>query len=761
MTRGNSSYNFSWKKLLLNNCRRQIPLFSLSLLALVIFAPIQTVLFLQSNRRFWVQEENLQYIYSNVRSELNEGWFATYMLIILAVVAAMSVFHYLHSRNQTDFYHALPLRRGQLFALNTATGLLAVVPAYIIGMMLNCAVIAGYGYGDAILWKRLLLSMALHLAGFLLIYAVSILCAILCGNTLVALFGCAWLQGGIMVGVFCVELLLDIMYPTRVVTAMMHPWLSPIAYMADMCGTMGESYYGVGLHDEAQTSALTSSELLRRAVIPMLIVLAIAIAVLGLSYALYRVRKSEKTGQSMAFAATELPLKMLMTIVVAIGSGLVFYGTTNDLVGLYIGMILGGVVISCIIEIIYDMDFHSLLHRWKSTVVFGIVCAVVVACMAFDVTGYNTKLPAREDIASANLVSSVDSWRGCTTNNSLDDLAKIAGQERDSDTNLYETENLDTMYAIAQYGVDQIKQFGNRINNDDIYENGSGNYTVTFTLKNGKTFSRTYYADWNDEELTDKTADLRTTEEYREKFSSEANVSKYNKGVGALVPFTWQELESTATREINDSEQIATVLEALRKESAKLDKKYLAENAPVAMLRVVNTQSKKNADQHNTTAYRNWNNSDDGWYDEDTGSYIYGNNYINMPIYASETETLQLLTKYCEFPAANTLVDPNEIVKMNQDQYDENGEYAPVVYTQEEDAKAIAEACKYLLPQAVEANIDPIYQTDEMATIGITWKSGITQSFNVSNKAKDADFWKAAFNTSEDTDVSLYEEAVG
>lgn len=759
MTRGNSSYN--WKKLLLNNCRRQIPLFSLSLLALIIFAPIQTVLFLQSNRRMWAVEENLQYIYSVVRSELNEGWFATATLIMLAVVAAMSVFHYLHSRNQTDFYHALPLRRGQLFALNTATGLLAVVPAYIIGVLLSCAVIAGYGYGGAILWKRLLLSMALHLAGFLLVYAVSILCAILCGNTLVALFGCAWLQGGIMVGVWCVELLLDIMYPTRVITATMHAWLSPVAYMADMCGTMGESYYGVGLNDEAQTSALTSSELLRCAVIPMLVVLVIAIAVLALSYALYRVRKSEKTGQSMAFAATELPFKMLMTIVIAIGSGLVFYGTTNDLFVLYIGMILGGVIISSVIEIIYDMDFHSLLHRWKSTVVFGIVCAVVVACMAFDVTGYNTRLPAREDIASANLVSYVDSWRGCTTNNGLDDLAKIASQERDGNTDLYETENLDTMYAIAQHGVDQVKQFGNRINSDDVYENGSGNYTVNFTLKNGKTFSRTYYADWNDEELIDKTADLRTTEEYREKFSSEANVSKYSKAVGALVPFTWQELETTATREINDSEQIATVLEALRKESAKLDKNYLAENAPVAMLRVVNTKSKASAEKRNTTAYRNWNNSDDGWYDGDTGSYLYGNGYIDMPIYASETETLQLLTKYCGFPAADTLVDPNEIVKMNQEQYDDNGEYAPVVYTQEEDAKAIAEACKYLLPQEVASYVDPIYQTDDVETVGITWKSGVTQSFNVSNKAENADFWKAASNTSEDTNASPNEEAVG
>ena len=753
MTRGNSSYN--WKKVLWNNCRRQIPLFSLSLLALVIFAPIQMMLFLQANKRYWGQEENLQYIYSSIRSELNEGFFAVMILIVLGVVAAMTVFHYLHSRNQTDFYHALPLRRGQLFALNTVTGLLAVVPAYIIGTLLSCAVIAGYGYGGAILWKRLLLSMALHLVGFLLVYAVSIFAAILCGNALVALFGCAWLQGGIMIGVWCVELLRDIMYPTHVATAVMHSWLSPFAYMGELCRTMEESYYGA-----SKTSALTAGELLHQAVIPMLVVLVIAIVVLALSYALYRVRKSEKTGQSMAFAVSELPIKLFMTAVIAIASGLIFYGTTNELGVLYIGMLLGGIIISCIIEMIYDMDFHSLLHRWKSTVVFGIVCAVVVACMAFDVTGYNTRLPAREDIASANLNSYIDAWRGCTTNNGLDTLAELAGQKRDVDINLYETENLDSMYEIAQHGVQNVEQFGNRVNNDDVFENGSGQYNVTFTLKNGKTFERTYYADYNDAELMDKTADIRVTDEYREKFSAEANASKYSKAVGALVPFTWQELENTATREIDNADQIATVLDALRKESMKLDKKYLSENAPVAMLRVVNSSIKKAAEKNNTTAYRNWNSSSD-WYDEN-GVYVSENGYIDMPIYASETETLQLLNKYCEFPKDN-LIDPKEIIKVTQDDYSEDtGDYIPTVYTQEDDADAIAQMCKYMIPQDIISNVDPIYQTNDMTSIGVTWKTGVSQSFTVSDLAKDKDFWKTDFAGSADAIDSVNStEAVG
>ena len=227
MTRKNSSCKL--RTLVFTCSVRQAPLYAIAFLAMLIFQPVYTLLDIRSRTRF--SDMSDAYVYNSVMKDLHDALIVNFptagLLIVLALIAGIGVFRYLHVKNQTDFFHALPIRRGQLFASHVLTGILAVIPAYIVGVLLSCAVIAAHGYGEILSVQEILLSILLHSTGFLLVYAVAVLSAIVCGNTLVSILVCAWFHFGILVGWAALDSVLYILMPARTHGAAISLWSSP------------------------------------------------------------------------------------------------------------------------------------------------------------------------------------------------------------------------------------------------------------------------------------------------------------------------------------------------------------------------------------------------------------------------------------------------------------------------------------------------------------------------------------------------------
>ena len=57
---------------------------------------------------------------------------AKFGIIIMASLAAFMLFRYLHSGKQVDFFHSLPISRGNLFVQLYLTGFMSVIPFYVI-----------------------------------------------------------------------------------------------------------------------------------------------------------------------------------------------------------------------------------------------------------------------------------------------------------------------------------------------------------------------------------------------------------------------------------------------------------------------------------------------------------------------------------------------------------------------------------------------------------------------------------------------------
>ncbi|WP_394272476.1 DUF6449 domain-containing protein [Butyricicoccus sp.] len=695
MTRESSSFKFH--TLLANCCRRQAALFTLSLVSMLAVLPISMMLTIQSFLRYmWDNNDpdTRKNVVESIRGVLMAQELADVALMALAVVAGIAMFRYLHSRSQTDFFGALPIRRGQIFAVRVSTGLLAVIPAYLLGVALTCGVCAAYGFVDAIDGTLLAYSILAHIAGFLLIYAVSILAAILCGHTLVALLVCGWLQFGLFFGFTAVRSLLDILYPARIIA---QPdgelWLSPPIALFRMTTVLSELWT-----DEAP-------DYLTQSVLPALGCLVASAVLFALCYGLCRIRRSENAGLSIAFPVIELPFKLYMVSVIGIACGLVFHATASDWTTMFLGIVIGAAVAACVVEIVYDQDFRSLFRRWKSTLVFGAVAAVVLACMAMDITHWNSTLPDRADIVGADLSADDPSWNCGAANEdnsvvySSISLLGIPFEQREeaeeeSVSPLEAQENIDAIYSSASMGARAMQ--GDRSTIMEQGGEGVCGYQVAFKLKNGKTFRRQYYLPGDTDEIAENSAKVRFSQEYLDTRTAIAQAEKRKNQITFLKVGNYADVDDSNStmggKKISNQSTIIDILETLKEEYLSITQDYAEAHAPVAMLRVA-TQDVLDQWEGIDIDYWGYITDMDGLYD--------------IPVYECETKTLAQLRLYAKGFVPG--FGDQKIASVVSTVYDDDGTEQETVYT---DPEEIAEWSEKLVPRSFDSILDPVYSLD-------------------------------------------------
>ena len=698
MTQKNSSCKLKLRTLVLQCSVRQAPLYAIAFLAMLVFQPVYMLLDIRSRTRFtdMSNPDTYHYVLKDLHDALIVNFPTAGLLIILALIAGISAFRYLHVKNQTDFFHALPIRRGQLFASHVLTGILAVLPAYIIGVLLSCAVIAAHGYGEILSAPEILFSLLLHSTGFLLIYAVSVLAAIVCGNTLVSLLLCAWFQFGLLVGWIGLDSLLYILMPARTQGAEVSLHVSPMIEAFQLVG---------GLADDTISSIQLGKETASG--------LIAVIVILALAYFLNHIRASENTGMSIAFPALQLPFKLYMVSVVGIFGGLVFENMTSSWGMLFVGMAIGVFLTACIVEIVYDMDFHSLFHHWKGTLVYAAVVVVAVGFVSLDVIGWNSKLPDRSEIVSAQLISGYPVW-GCTNetwnktwdytdfdHSIMSSVREGPGNygtmymDEDPDTlldiaevqPLRESSNIDRIYASAQIGAEAMKHGRSQIankNNElmDDGENAYRTYLVRFQLANGKTFARQYIMPIDNKELADNGEAVRYSKEYLSTNTPEA-IAQSRKDLVKVIDVYGYKADYMESKQIDNQQAISTLLDTLQKESLQRDKAYIDSHAPEYYLCAIGKWKLQTDDESGSLPNADTN----------------GDDMIVIPIYGYETQTLSLIRKYVD--AMPKTIGVDDVAKVSVAVDDDPQKYQD--FTQPAD---IAKLLPAVIPDVYVNNVD-------------------------------------------------------
>ena len=332
--------------------------------------------------------------FTQIRRIVESLWFnipVIVMLMITAVLWAVSGYQYLHNRQKVDFYHSIPVKRHQLFLAAYLNGILVPLVCYglaqaaAIGFLLSAGI--GFDRIGSLPWQSLLINSVYYC----LIYTTVIIAMMMTGHVVVALLGAGVFFGYgpavVVLGeVFCETNFRTWIYGLGITDTADRLFMRLLRYTSPF------SNYILALNDFADNEWS-----LWRALPVALVTAALALV----AYGLYRLRASEAAGRAMAFDKTKAVIRILIAIPVGIAGGM-FFGSFAEGVGwLAFGTVCGVLLTHCLMEIIYHFDFRKLFADRYQLVLCAVIAIVVNIGGYYDLFGYDSWYPKADEIVDA------------------------------------------------------------------------------------------------------------------------------------------------------------------------------------------------------------------------------------------------------------------------------------------------------------------------------------------------------------------------
>ncbi|MDO4788919.1 MAG: DUF6449 domain-containing protein [Johnsonella sp.] len=308
----------------------------------------------------------------------------SFLLLLLALVLAISGFSYLQSAKKTDFYHSLPVSRKMLFSLVTLDGILIIALPYFVMSMISAAMVC-LSTGHQSCFQIAASAFLINISLFLFCYITAVLAVLLTGHVVVSVLG---------IGVFYTIL--------------------PIILMLKF--GLNQTFFKTYYYDED----ILFSQLLRSSPMTLLFdpeperLLTNTLLALGgffiltlLSFFVYQIRPSEAAGKAMAFFKSRVLIKFLIVIPAALSGALWGYSIMeSDGWGIF-GLICALIISYCTVEIIYHFDFKKLFSYKLHLLLCALLSIGIFAVYRFDLIGYDRYLPSKDALRSAGIYSTL------------------------------------------------------------------------------------------------------------------------------------------------------------------------------------------------------------------------------------------------------------------------------------------------------------------------------------------------------------------
>ena len=414
MTSGNL-----FSKLMREDCKRRTWAFALVFLAFFFILPIGLALAMEdaANTQYYVyngyrdfvqdpsmplavyQEKLLELKTKVVLSQAEFGnGMVVFLMMAAAVVMGVSGFSYLHNRKKVDFYHSIPVRRELIYSARYMGGILIVGVSYLINLILMFGVALAYGVGTPGIAGAMAGGLALNMLFFLLMYAAVVIAMMMTGNMVVGILA----SGVFFFFLPAVMLLLEGYCEIFFVTTARNAWTSDGSpFMWGMKYLSPFSVYITALDWKLD-------EIIKH--VPELICSGFGVlALFFLGMQLYRIRPSESAGKAMAFKRTMAPIRILLVLGCGLAGGLFFWAMQSRLRWGLFGTVVFTILTHCIVEIIYHFDFKKLFGRKLQLVLCLGAGVLVFLSFRYDWYGYDSYLPAADEVVSASLELDIDS----------------------------------------------------------------------------------------------------------------------------------------------------------------------------------------------------------------------------------------------------------------------------------------------------------------------------------------------------------------
>lgn len=537
------------------------------------------------------------------------------ILAVAAVIIGISVFSYLHSRRQVDFYHSLPVKRETQFAVHASAGILITAAVYLLtlAMALVVAVVGG-GFSMGLLWAAAK-GYLCHMLYYILMYTVTVLAVMLTGTRIASVLGTV-----VFLGYF--------------------PALGGLVYA--FCSMFLKTYYGripsiwtTVLPRISPADAMIQG--ISEGVTPVRAAGALAAILLigGLTLFLYKKRPSEAAGKTMTFAAAGHVIKVLMVIPFGLAGSLFFSAMNGGLGWSVFGTVVGVVVSHCVIEVIYHADFKKLFCHEKTMAACMAAALAVVLGFRFDVLKYDSFLPSAEQIVSASVDFDTDGWVTWEANPLYYDRGAPRVLQGDA-------AGIEALLSIAEEGIQQTRE-----REQGIWNYQESHYVVVrYTLKGGKKVYRAYQMAL--EPVLDAADEIYTEAGYKQALYPGLTLPEEE----AVSNMVYMDYAENVRKPAGTQEELAAVYQAYREEITAMSLSRMKTEAPIGKLLLISDENAQILKVRETREERQSAN----WQPDYTRYWYEGFFY---PIYPSFTRTIQALSD-CGIQAGDWM-DPENI----------------------------------------------------------------------------------------------------
>ena len=380
--------------------------------------------------------------------------------MIAALAVAMVMFDYLMKPSAVGMMHALPMRRSGVFAAQMVSGF-SLLTAGNLFIALCTALLASTNGGVPLkaLWLWLL---CLELEEFFF-FALAACCAAVTGW----LLGLPVIYVGVNFMVLAYRLLLNVMAGAfyKGFSGMDQDQITKFTYW---CTPVVKLVQSTGAETTADGYMNFVRVLPRSGLNTVWIYAAAGVALLALAWLLYRLRHSETAGSAIVFPWLRPIVCYVISVAGGLAIGMLVFTLISrdgtDRIGLVLWQIVMGAVTYCAVQMLLQKSY-KIWHRrtWIGLAILAAILILIPVVIRLDPTGYQRRLPEAEDVhdvwISGDIIDGIDS----------EDPQTIA-----------DTIALHALLIDGAY-------------DDDRYDSrGTQYFHVTYTLKSGETFSRSY-----------------------------------------------------------------------------------------------------------------------------------------------------------------------------------------------------------------------------------------------------------------------------
>lgn len=414
-----------------------------------------------------------------------------FISFVFGLFFAMLAFSHLTQSRATNGFHALPVRRETIFLTAYLTGLFCQLSTILVTFLLGAAVSAPLHLS---FWSVTGAAMGSAMLEAVFFYSFAALCMMMTGQILAA--PVFYFVGNILVP--GMEYLLrnfagNFLYGYSGHTDVALGFLSPPLYMYTMCTEVAiasietcesDSYYVTAYALEHRSFMILAAYALAGLVIALIALL------------LYRTRKSEMTGSTVAFpwATPIFKYGVAFCTAVALGQLLYFFlfgqyrsGGSDSLPGTILCMVAAGLVGYFVAEMLIKKSFRVFRAGAKGAAIVALALVLLGVAMSFDLTGYEKRVPDESEIESVYYTFS-----GMTnvTTDDADTIRRLTAahqaivKNRNEQARIADAWDADT---LSQSDYADIEPFSLRL---------------TYYLKDGSQLSRSYSLYLRRSELT-------------------------------------------------------------------------------------------------------------------------------------------------------------------------------------------------------------------------------------------------------------------